>query len=344
MERYVNWYILQLKAWCKKKTCWLQILAMCLLLGILLSVSVPGTDNLNIGICKIQQGDAERIADILEQSDSIFTFEQYTEEAEMLSDIVSGKLECGFVFAEDFDERIQSKDIRHCIKYMETPFLTKGKVARETFFAAFLQIYGESILTGSMEEIYGTNDAKIAEKLLKKNQKYLDSEEVFLIQQKTVLTQSDMKEESHRTYPVHGLVAFVLFYIMFMEAGRKFEQEKRALLKAFEIRERSIFVYLGVLAAVTAAMLVGIVWIISTEESRGIWQEGIFMLLYVLYSALWVICVGQLFRNRTTFMAWATTLSLIQLILCPVFVDFSIYLRALRYVRCIFPMGIYLNI
>ena len=102
MERYVTWYILQLKAWCRKKTCWLQIAGMCLLLAIVMSIAIPAQNNCFVGICNIQGHDAEKMVNILEDSDSIFEFRQYTDEAEMRQDIYPERSSVDFLFQRIF--------------------------------------------------------------------------------------------------------------------------------------------------------------------------------------------------------------------------------------------------
>ena len=342
MERYVTWYILQLKAWCMQKTCWLQVFGMCLLVSVVMCISVPDRENLLVGICNVSGTGAEQIVDILEQSDSIFVFRKYADEEEMRKDIISGKLECGFSFAKNFDAKLQSSKVKASIKYMETPFSTKGNVARETFYTAFLQVFGEQILLGSMEDIYGGYDAEIAEELLERNQNYLNSDMVFHIEQKLVDTKVTEERCCGKAYPVQGLIGLFLFGIMFMEHGKKFESGKRNVFQALPGREQWIFEGTGYLAATTVAAVAGVVWIVCSTDSRGTGMEIIRMAIYLLYCSLWILLVGRLFRNQTAFMAWTVTLIVIQIFVCPVFVDFSAYIEALRYIGYLFPMGIYL--
>lgn len=342
MQRYVTWYLLQLKAWCIQKTCWLQVAAMCLILWVLMCISIPAQENRTVGVCNINGNCAEQITDILENSDSIFVFRRYGNEEEMRKDIVAGKIECGFSFTERFDTEIEHSNIRKCVKYMETPFATKGSVARETFYTAFLQVYGKQILTNSVESIYGSYDEMIIGEVLENNQEYLDSDMIFQIDQKRIQTQNGEQKELGKTYPIQGLVGLFLFGIMFMEHGREFESGKRKIRFALSAKERCFFQGLGYLAAATIAALAGGIWIICTPDSRGIGIEILRMIMYLLYGSVWTTVVGKLFRNQTSFIAWTVTFIVIQILICPVFMDVSVYIEALRYIRYLFPLGIYL--
>lgn len=342
MERYVTWYILQLKAWCRKKTCWLQIAGMCLLLAIVMSIAIPAQNNCFVGICNIQGHDAEKMVNILEDSDSIFEFRRYTDEAEMRQDILSGKIECGFSFSEDFQEKLGTLDVENCLSYIETSFSTKGKVARETVYTAFLQILGEQILKESLDDIYGSYDEELLKELLAKNQEYLDSDQVFQIKEQRVETVANGSTSSDQTYPIQGLIGLFLFGIMFLEHGRKFEPEKRRVLAVLTPKEQCIFQVLGSFAVVSIAAFVGLIWIFCSSASRGTGIEILFMVLYLLYCWLWIWVIGRLFQSQTTFMVWTVTMIVIQMLICPVFIDLSVYIQALDYIKYLFPLGIYI--
>lgn len=340
----MNWYALQLKLWYRKKVCWLQVIAMCLLIIVFSTIKIPQTDNLRIGVSHIQGNSAERIVDILIQNESIFDFVEYADEDIMRKDILAGRLECGFAFAENLDQKMESGDITGSVKYYETPFLTKGKVARETFFSSFLQVYGEQILKDSIEDIYDNYDAEVEKELLKRNAEYIGSEKVFQIQVESVEVQQNMESEQHNVYPVHGLIALFVFGIMFMEYGSRFGVGKCDFFKALNNKESQIFVCIGMLAAATIAVFVGLILILALTENRSIGREIFCMLFYVMYCALWILLVGCLFRDKMTFIVWTVALFVIQILVCPVFMDFSQYIKVLRYISYIFPMGIYLRL
>lgn len=345
MEKYINWYLLQLKAWCKKKICWIQIAGMCIVVAIVSAISIPEKDNLAVGIANVQDSCSEEIARFLTAGDSLFSFQIYENEEIMRSDILAGRLECGFAFTDDFKEKLEQGKSDDSVTYIQTPFSAKGSVARETFYTAFLQVYSKQLLTNSMDSVYGEVKEETLEELLKNNQEYLNGENLFQIVQEQVETKGPAeKQTDSKTYPVRGLVALFLFAILFMEHGQKFEGGKAALFKALDRREKRIFEGLGYLATVTIAAVTGLVCILFTEESRGFFIETGLMLLYLVCAGLWVFLVGRLFRNQTSFMGWNATLLVTQILICPVFVDFSVYVQALRYIGYVFPLGIYLRL
>ena len=139
MAQYKIWYALQLKAWLKRKTSWLQVLGMILLVLLTARIHLPDADNTRVGICGTADEYADNVLESLRYRDSIFEFIEYSDEETMRRDMVSGRIECGFLFPEDFQERIWEDRLKNSVTYICTPFSAKGLVAQETFYAAFLK-------------------------------------------------------------------------------------------------------------------------------------------------------------------------------------------------------------
>ena len=68
------------------------------------------------------------------------------------------------------------------------------------------------------------------------------------------------------------------------------------------------------------------------------------MLALVFLSALWMVVAGAAFQKELSYSAWTMTLILAQFLLCPVFVDLTQYIPAIRYIRLLFPVGVYLEL
>ena len=73
-------------------------------------------------------------------------------------------------------------------------------------------------------------------------------------------------------------------------------------------------------------------------------KENLGMMLFVVVLGIWMLFVGKLFRNGTTYASWIMTLVVGNLLLCPVFMNVAEYVPALGYLGCFFPVGIYLRL
>lgn len=102
MEQYIIWYILQFKAWVRRKTSWLQVLGMILLVVLTAQVQLPDAENTRGGVCSAPDEYAGRALDRLRAGDSMLDFIEYPQETAMRQDLVAGRIECGFIFSENF--------------------------------------------------------------------------------------------------------------------------------------------------------------------------------------------------------------------------------------------------
>ncbi len=339
MAQYKIWYTLQLKAWLKRKTSWLQVLGMILLVLLTAHIHLPDADNTRVGVCGAADESADNILKSLRSGDSIFDFIEYPEEEAMRRDMVSGRIECGFIFSEDFQERVQEDQLKNSVTYICTPFSAKGLVAQETFYAAFFESYSEKILIGSEEEMYGRSSEKLTELLLEKRDSYLYDSEMFRMD---IIETAQLQREagaSGEVRPVQGMTGVFLFAILWMAQGRKFGGSGLGVLSALDQGRRRRFRYLGCLAEATVPAAAGLFLIMSAPGHRGIGTEIGSMVLFVLVCSLWVSAAGCLFHNSTSFAGWTLTILLVQMAVCPVFADPGEYLPALKVIRWGFPLG-----
>lgn len=338
MTRYMTWYTLQLKAWIRRKTSWLQVLGMVLLVLLVARVRLPDAENTRVGVCSPPDEYAGRVLECLRSRDSIFDFIEYQEEEALRQDMVSGRIECGFSFSEDFQELVQEGSFGNSVAYICTPFSSKGMVARETFYAAFFDVYSEKILIDSEAEVYGRSDEKLTEALLEKRDGYLREGGLFRMD----IIEAEQKQEKDvpgEARPIQGIVGLFVFAILWMAQGRRFGGSKNGVLSALDRGRRLSFQYLGCLAEATIPAIVGIVLTFLSPGHRGVGTEICGMVLFVLVCGFWVPAVGGLFQNSTAFAGWTLTMLLIQMAVCPVFIDLAVYVPAVKVIRWGFPLG-----
>ncbi len=337
MAQYVIWYKLQLKAWVKRRSSWLQILGMILLALLVSQIHLPGVENTRVGICVTSEETAQRVLESLKTRDSIFEFQEYVSEEDMRQDIVSGVIECGFAFSGNiFSENDVQKN---SVTYICTPFSAKGLVAQETFYAAFFETYSDRILIDSESKIYGKSDGEITKELLDKKQDYLQNNEMFQMDVIEALQKQSEEQIFGKVSPMRGVVGLFLFLILWMTQARRFENHGNGVAAALERRRRVRFEYLGCLSEATVPVVFGLFLILLSPENRGIIIEAGSLLLFVLVCSFWVLTVGRQLKNSTTFVAWTFTLILVQVVVCPVFVDLVSFVPAVKVIRWGFPLG-----
>lgn len=339
MAQYMVWFTLQLKAWTRRRSSWMQLLGMVLLLILVSHIHLPGMENTRIGVCAASDEFSQRVLECLKGRDSIFDLAEYHDREEMRKDVVAGRIECGFIFFKD----AEGEGLKDSVSYVCTPFSAKGLVAQETFYAAFFEVYSEQILAGSEEEIFGKSSGEITRELLERKQEYLRENEMF--QMDVIETGQKMPQESSADHaagnvrPVQGTAGLFLFAILWMAQGRKIEHHGKGPAAALERKERWKFAYLGCLAETMVPAAAGTVLILLNPGHRSVLTESGSMILFVFIAGFWVLAVGSFFKNSVTFAAWTPVILLVQLAVCPVFADLSSYMPALGVIRRLFPLG-----
>ena len=173
------YYKLQLKLWLKHRICWLQILFLVLLLLVIGGIHIPDTKNSSIGLAGVTSGITQTIADRLMQKRDVYQFTTYEGTEELEQAVEAGGLECGFVFAEDFEEQYEKGSFEDSITYVYTPFTTKGMAVRETVYGTVLELYGEKLLQQNQETIVGQSSEEISAMLADRYEYYLNSDAIF---------------------------------------------------------------------------------------------------------------------------------------------------------------------
>lgn len=339
----LTWYQLQLKAWLKRGTSLLLLAAMLLVVWLAGQISIPQSDNVTVGVVSTEGAHGKEVLEHLKERESIFSFVEYDSRETLLADLVAGKLECGFYFSQNFEKKFEHEKLKNSVSYVCTPLTTKGEVARETFYAALFEVYGRQMLSARAEQLFGENASAAESTLLENNEKYLAGSEVFQVNVEQTKAVETVRNTAQKVFPIHGLVAVFLFFIMFVEYGRRFDAGEGKPYLALPAPMGGGFQIMGLLAAGTVPAVLGTVMVCSSGESRGVLIEVTAMCLLLVICALWIAFAGKWIRSMTGFTSRMFLLLLINLVFCPVFVDISAYIPAFEIVRCFFPTGLYLE-
>lgn len=339
----LTWYQLQLKAWLKRGTSLLLLAAMLLVVWLAGQISIPQSDNVTVGVVSTEGAHGKEVLEHLKERESIFSFVEYDSRETLLADLVAGKLECGFYFSQNFEKKFEHEKLKNSVSYVCTPLTTKGEVARETFYAALFEVYGRQMLSVRAEQLFGENASAAESTLLENNEKYLAGSEVFQVNVEQTKAVENVRNTAQKVFPIHGLVAVFLFFIMFVEYGGRFDAGEGKPYLALPAPMGGGFQIMGLLAAGTVPAVLGTVMVCSSGESRGVLIEVTAMCLLLVICALWIAFAGKWIRSMTGFTSQMFLLLLINLVFCPVFVDISAYIPAFEIVRCFFPTGLYLE-
>lgn len=342
MEKYAVWFGLLLKKNLKKKTVYIQSIVLIVLLLLLQLIHIPNSDNTKIGVCLNDNDVAQIIYDNLSGQTDTYDFVEYKNRELLEKAVTSGKVECGFYFTDDFDDRFENGKIKDIVEFWVTPMSAKADLIRENFYISFLKQYSEVLLLQSEEELYGENSAERTNDILSLNQQYLDGDELFELDIRYVETKGQKDRNETQTFLLQGLYGMIVFLFMFLSYnkgnGNK-ASDFRAILNKndrviFDIQE---LITVGLLPAVS-----GFLVIVFTKESRSIIVEILATCLLLVVSTIWILLFAFLCKNEANYLSMFLIISMTQIIVCPIFWDISRYSKVLEYIRYLFPVGTYL--
>lgn len=315
MEKCLIWYQLSLKQNMRKLGTWVLLVTMLFLMWVVGHIHTPDQDNTTVAICFNGSNFEKEIKEVIEEGNAQFEFDEY-DTAEAVSDAVeSGKVECGFVFSEDFDSRIAQGDWEDVVTCYSTPFGTKTDVAKETLYGTLYPIYSRWLLAETENEIYSKEDPERLEQLLEKHDTYLEGALFLSFEEITIETEHSKTEEvlslydnDDSIYLTQGLVELFVLLSMLLAAGVYGQKETAQIESALLVREKLLFRYINILASGTILAGAGFFSILLSGESRGFWLELASMLGMLTLGGLLVYGFSKLFKNRLTYMSWVVTL------------------------------------
>lgn len=342
MEKCLIWYYLNLKKYIKKRSTWIPLAALLLLMVLLNSIRMPKADNLNVGIVTNDSVYAKAVIEQINQGNSCFCLQEYTDEQVVMEDVKKGTLECAFVLDPHFDDQLKKGTIRRSIMYYSSPFSTKGEVAKETLFAALLEYYSETVLKQSEKDLFSEEDSDRMQVILEQNERFKKSEDLFYMKEEYVAL-ADQKSNAfaNRTFMTQGLVGLAIFLLMFLNYFQT-DVNEDGYIQILSQSQRRNYRLIRMYAAATPMIMIGGLFVLLSTSSRGLLQEIIRMLLLILYSGIWNLVIDHIPHKKDVIATWFLALAVISAVICPIFYDFSFFIPILNILKYCLPLGIYI--
>lgn len=367
------YYKLQLKLWLKHRICWLQILFLVLLLLVIENIHIPDAKNSRIGLAGVTSGITQTIADRLMQKRNVYQFTTYEGSEELEQAVEAGELECGFVFAEDFEKQYEKGSFADSITYVYTPFTTKGMAVRETIYGTVLELYGERLLQQNQETIVGQSSEEASTMLAERYEYYLNSDAIFHTE--VIYVEADGATEGGVRGSVSDLrgrdedVDADVDRIDNVDQNRN-QSENQSGIADHQIDTENIvrgmiscMIFLTVYLAGTSCKEEKNQRFLSQLEKgkrrryecagmlaaatpmmfvgMAISTEILKMLLLIAVSILFTACAMCIWKKDTGMLSALPVLLLLQIIICPVFFDMAVYVPAVKYIRYLCPITYY---
>lgn len=343
MQKILIWYQLFLKRYAKKRSTWIQLAVLALLAGSMFAIHLPDGTNMTAGLCTSGSLAGGQILAQLKNSQSAFSFVEYESEEQLETAVKNGTVECGFWVEPDLEERMSDGKLDGSIHYICTPMTSKGEVMKETFYAAFFKVYSDELLKSKEEPFFGEKSKTCEQEWLEQNHKRQEDGSVFQVQYLTVESENQ-KHTDTNVYPVQGTIAILVLLTLFLGRGRRLEAGGMAVENALPKTERIRYECTDILASGTYSMIAGLLLVIVSPRSHGVWQEITAMLVFAVFAVIWVWLLGKTVHHVEGLISGAFCILVINVLICPVYFDLSNYIPAVKYIKYISSVGLYLGI
>lgn len=353
VRQLVLWFLLSCRRSLKRPLFLILLLALPLGAGAFRQAET--NDSGKIAVALYTDGDAwnERVAEALMSEEGAFSF-YLCETAEALeADVASGRAECGYSFPADFRKLLVNGDYKRAIRVTVAPSTVAADLASESVFAGFFKVYGRELLETYVKE--GEAFAKVREsvRLSEENlwkqverlyETALSDGSTFAFEYET-LEGEKLKENSMKAvFPVRGIGAVFVFVMGLGAAVTAAEDEERGLYSAMTCRRRRIFQMISISAMIFLACLPVLPALTISGEWKGFQTEIVSLFLYGCAAAACSSCLLYAAKKPLVISGVIPFFILGSLVVCPVFVDLSVFVPVLSVVRRFFLPWYYLRL
>lgn len=323
------------------------VILLCLLpLGMALFHQAEKRDDGRIPVALFTGGNAwnETVADRLERESESFSFYRCESEERLRDEVASGRAECGYVFPEDLRERLDAERYRRAITLYVSPGTVAGKLSTEVVFAGLFQVYGRELLKDYTETGDAFSDGAPAawpevEALF---DAYQAGDTTFAFQYQTLGGGLISEGGMTAVFPVRGICAVFIFVMGLAAAVTAAEDEERGLFAAvtgrrkrrFQLAQTGAFVALAALSAAASLLVSG-----SLREAG---KEGVLLMVYSFVVTVFSSAFLWMLRSSRRLAGSIPFFILGSLIACPVFLDISVFVPELGWLKWMFLPWYYL--
>lgn len=261
--------------------------------------------------------------------------------------VMNGAYECGYVFPEDFDEKIAVNDTHHLIDSYVSPGTRTSTLTNEYVFAEIFNEYVFNRLINYIrnDEVFKGKDlSNLEDELRPSFEAYLASDDMFFFQYvnaKTGAPDSDVLFTSFTLSSVKGLIALFIMFAAFMGTLNLYKDDNIGIFSAFGSRLQPFAKMAEIFTMTLLSSVSGLATIYLCGLSDGLLLEFLRLLVYTVICTVYFYMIYKVAPNQYIFAALIPMLILGSMIFCPIFLDTSEFIPLVKYISWIFAPKYY---
>lgn len=277
---------------------------------------------------------------LLSSVESSFSFVEYADRDVLENDVLSGKLECAYIFTDKFSKALSGGKYKNSMEVIKSPSTIMLSAINEIVFAAIVRMSGYTVLDDYIHTDY-VDDAtvpQLEEYMYEAYEAYCTGGETFHLDIRT-LNNISLNDESNQsaavTFPLRGILSILIMLAALSGSITWLADKENGI---FATRPDSF----RVISCILYPMLPAILFTLCTEAalflSRNAYPPAAELAYSLRYIALVTVfsCVCCLLKKSRRVISLVPVLVLGSLIFCPVFINIENFFPAFRFIGRLF--------
>lgn len=283
-------------------------------------------------------------------------------EEEVKRQVAANQVQCGYVFPEDLLERLYEGCYTRSIKSYGSVQNGMQTICDEVLFAEIFAVYekmtfGEQIssyflLEGTEKKFSDKDGEQIAGRAEELMEKYLYNGSTFRFTYEDYQTeQTENSREAVQAakadegpdgiVPVRGIMALMIYLCALCGTLDALEDETAERVQ--RLHKKRLFQILTISAPAFIMEAIALPVFAVTGNLRGIGTEIGGMVFYQTLLIGYCCILKQIWKSEEQFSGVMPVLILSAAVVCPVFVDLSVFLPVLKVLEKVYPLSYYLR-
>lgn len=313
-----------------------------------------------VGLClTTEDALAQNVCEkLVNGTDSLFAFSMIDSEEELIKQIQSNQLECGYLFQEELEEELNRSHLKNLITVYVSESTTCTGVLNELVYANLFEEYSLSILKELLADAghLPFTDAEadnlslppVTETTIEEYYRsHLTDNSTFRFDIRFVSGKDTVSAAltgiSSATTPLfRGLASLFLLLCGFLSLLTAYQDEKNGLYAKLYGTKRIFYPRITQLTYLLPSGISCLLGLVLSDTAKVWYLETVALLCYMAILLLFYNLLGAVIRNHTALCAAFPMILLCTLIFTPVIADLTAFFPWLKAVRYALPTYYYL--
>lgn len=284
---------------------------------------------------------AEHIIQRLSKNPEGITFREFSSKDEMLDSIRTRKYECGFVFSEDFSRRLSEGNTAETVELYVSPGTAAGSIAAEYVYSEIFTLYAfeefmdfigsRTYLSFSPREF-----SSLRERLQPVYTEYLNSDETFSFEYKTptgTVKDTSVMLPDYILGSASGIAALFIMLGAFAGTVHLYRDSRKGIFYSLPSKTQTLCKLADIFSGAFLTALSAMITITICNGTENLPETMFHLTVYTVICTVYCYLLYKLLPNVRIFSAVMPILIMGSIIFCPVLIDFSVILPAVKYLK-----------